>query len=487
VLGNGLILLAGISEWILSLPPWLVLSLVFLFPALEASAFLGFIFPGEIAVILGGVVASQGRVPLAAVIAAAVLGAIIGDSVGYAIGRRWGRSLLHGTLGHVPIFKRELDKHLDTAQAYVRRRKGSAVFFGRFTAALRVLVPGLAGMSDVRYPTFAAYNVAGGVLWGTGFAVLGYVAGASYKRVERIAGRVGLLLLVLVVLGLGVSRLLRRRRSHSDGLRAFGEHVADQRPFAWIRRRFPRQVAWLSARLDPSAPRGFALTFVLAIGAVAAWIFGGLTQDVVFHDDTALLDPRVLRWVVDHRSTWLTAMMRTSTWLGSTVVIVPLLILVGGYYLVRRRDRRSVAKLAAALVGAIVLYDIAKAAVGRARPPSTIWIGHYSGSSFPSGHATQTVAFYGMLALMLGADRSVRTKVILWSGAGLVALLVGASRIYLGAHWLSDVLGGNALGATWLAVVVTLTLIASRPTDDGLRAEEPEPGRSPRREGRRAA
>ena len=110
--------------------------------------------------------------------------------------------MLQGTIGRLPLIKRHLDKHLDDAQAYVRRRQGAAVFFGRFTTALRVLVPGLAGMSDVHYPTFLAYNVAGGVLWGTGFAVLGYIAGASWRHVARIAGQFGLVLLGLVVLAL---------------------------------------------------------------------------------------------------------------------------------------------------------------------------------------------------------------------------------------------------------------------------------------------
>src|SRR5215471_21175312 len=163
-------LAAGVTDRILSLPGWLVLVLVFAFPALEASAFLGFVFPGEIAVILGGVVASRGTVSLWAVIVAAVSGAVIGDSVGYLIGRRWGEGLLTGTIGRIPLIRRYLDKHLETARAYVRRRGGSAVFFGRFTAALRVLVPGLAGISEVHYLTFLVYNVAGGTLWGTGFA-----------------------------------------------------------------------------------------------------------------------------------------------------------------------------------------------------------------------------------------------------------------------------------------------------------------------------
>src|SRR5256884_6818976 len=128
-------LLAGITDRILMLPGWLVLALVFAFPALEASAFVGFVFPGEIAVILGGVVAYQGRAPLWAVIVAAVSGAIIGDSIGYFIGRRWGDHLLKGTIGHLPIIRNHIDEHLKSARAYVRRRKGSAVFFGRVTAA----------------------------------------------------------------------------------------------------------------------------------------------------------------------------------------------------------------------------------------------------------------------------------------------------------------------------------------------------------------
>ena len=472
---------ASFTDRILFLPGWLVLFLVFLFPALESSAFVGFVFPGEIAVILGGVVASQGRVPLWAVIVAAVSGAIIGDSVGYVVGRRWGTSLLHGSVGRLPIVSRHLDEHLESAAAYVRKRKGSAVFFGRFTAALRVLVPGLAGMSGVHYPSFLIYNVAGGVLWGTGFALLGYVAGTSYKQVEHIAGRVGLLFLAVVVVGLLASRLLRCLRTDSEGWRAARDRVANLRPIAWVRRRFPGQIEWLRSRLDPSSPRGFALTLTVALGATAAWIFGGLTQDVLFHDDTALLDPRVLQWVVSHRTASATGIMRSVTWLGSTVVIVPLLVFAGGYFLARRRDWRPGAKLAAALVGAIVLYDIVKGAVGRARPPANVWIGHYSGSSFTSGHATQTVAFYGMLALVLGAGRSIRTKVLIWAAAAVVAVLVGASRIYLGAHWMSDVLGGYALGATWLAVVVAFVLLRSKPGRGDRRASEPEPAPGPSR------
>ena len=100
----------------------------------------------------------------------------------------------------------------------------------------------------------------------------------------------------------------------------------------------------------------------------------------------------------------------------------------------------------------------------RPRPPAAIWIGHYTGAAFPSGHATQSTAFYAMLAVVLGAGLSIRKQAVLWSAAALVVLIVGASRIYLGAHWLTDVLAGYALGATWVAIVIAVLLITSQRT-----------------------
>jgi len=183
---------ASLPDLLLALPGWAVLLAVFLLPALESSAFIGFVFPGEIAVILGGVAAAAGRMPLPAMIVAAVLGAVIGDSIGYAVGKRWGDQILHGTIGKLPIVRHELGKHLESAKAFVRKRGPHAVFIGRFTAALRVLVPGLSGMAELPYPTFLLYNVLGAVLWGTGFAILGYVAKNAWEQVATDARDAGL-------------------------------------------------------------------------------------------------------------------------------------------------------------------------------------------------------------------------------------------------------------------------------------------------------
>ena len=452
---------AGFTDRILALPAWLVLALVFVLPALEASAFVGFVFPGEVAVILGGVAASRGAVPLWAVIAAAVAGAVAGDSAGYLIGRRWGERLLAGTIGRLPVIRRHLTRHLDSARGYVRRRRGSAVFFGRFTAALRVLVPGLAGMSQIDYPVFLAYNVAGGALWGTGMAVLGYLAGASYQHAEKIAGRAGLGLLALIVTGLVVSRLARRLAT-GPRLRALGGQLAATPPLAWIRRRFPRQLAWAGRRLAAGDPRGFWLTFTIAAGALAAWAFGAITQDVIAREETALRDPQVAAWIAAHRTGGLTAAAKAVTWLGSDAVIVPLLVLAAAVLLTTRRDWRPAIMLALALGAAAALSGITQQLAGRSRPPAAMSIGHYSGPAFPSGHATQALAIYGMLAIILAAGRPARPQALLGATAAAVTVVVGGSGLYLGANWLTDVLAGYALGALCIALVLTVNLLITR-------------------------
>jgi membrane protein DedA with SNARE-associated domain/membrane-associated phospholipid phosphatase len=451
-------MIGAITESILQLHGWAALAIVFLIPALEASIFLGFLFPGEIAVLFGGVLAYQGRISLPEAMAAAVLGAVIGDSIGYLVGRRWGSGLLHGTIGRLPVLRHHLDRHLDAAQAYVRRRKGRAVFFGRFTAALRVLVPGLAGMSEVHYGTFFAYNVAGAVVWGLGFVLLGYAGGASYHRVARIASRAGLVLLSLVVLGLIAERAVRRLKERDPGLRRTLGRIGRLPPLPWIERRFPRQVAWAGARLNPSRPTGFRLTFALAIAALSLWAFGALTQDVIGGDEMALVDPKLTAWIVVHRVGGLTSAMKVLTWLGSTAVIVPMALALGGWFLLGRRDWRPLAMLAVAVGGATATYTIVKPLVERARPPAMIWIGQNTGWAFPSGHASKAAAFYAMAAIVIGAGLPLSKRAVTWAFGTAAWVTVGVSRLYLGAHWLTDVLGGFAIGIAWVALVAAASL-----------------------------
>lgn len=199
--------MSGLLDQLLATPAWLALLVVFALPALESSAFLGFLFPGETAVLMGGVVASHGHVPVAAVLAAGIGGAVLGDAVGYGVGRRWGRTVLGSTLGR---FVRE--SHLARAEGALLARGGWAVFLGRFTVALRVMIPGLAGMARMPFRRFAVANVAGGVVWGAVMVMIGYLAGNGWRSVGHAVTHAGTVLVVGVVVVAILVRVVRRAR-----------------------------------------------------------------------------------------------------------------------------------------------------------------------------------------------------------------------------------------------------------------------------------
>jgi undecaprenyl-diphosphatase len=188
--------------------------------------------------------------------------------------------------------------------------------------------------------------------------------------------------------------------------------------------------------------------------------FGFLLWGVLAHNGLASADPGVATFVASHRVVWLTPVMQAVTWLGSSFFIIPLGVAVGGVLRRRHHTWRPLVMMAAAFLGAAALYDIVKPAVGRSRPPAALQVGGPDkGWAFPSGHATQSISFYGMLAVVLIIYAAPSRRWLFAIGAALITLVVGASRLYLGVHWLTDVLGGYALGLAWLALVMVMSLI----------------------------
>jgi len=168
------------------------------------------------------------------------------------------------------------------------------------------------------------------------------------------------------------------------------------------------------------------------------------------HPEGGALDEAILNFSVSHRVGWITGAMKIASGLGSSVVLLPVIILAGHEFLVRRGEWRPAATLVAAYLGSVLLYTSLKYLVDRPRPPVAYSVLHDAGPSFPSGHATQTFAVYGALALILSRGRTPQTRVRLGAASVAISLLVGAAQIYLGAHWFTDVLAGYVLGGIWL-------------------------------------
>ncbi len=195
-----------ILQPLLSLHGWEAYLLVGVLVAAEASVMLGFVFPGETAVILGGVVASKGNVSLTDMAIVVVACAIVGDSIGYWVGDKWGVKILR-----LPLLRKR-QRGIESALVQLKKRGALFVFIGRFTAFFRAVIPGLAGMSKMRYRVFLPANAAGGLCWGVLFLLLGFFVGQAIERAAGIASDVLLGVVVLVVVVLVIRHRRREKR-----------------------------------------------------------------------------------------------------------------------------------------------------------------------------------------------------------------------------------------------------------------------------------
>lgn len=198
-------------NWLSHLPPALIYVVVGLLVFLEDGLFVGFVVPGETAAVVGGVLANRGTVSIWGLAIVVVFAAIAGDSVGFEVGRHFGERLLR--VGPLRRHKVRIDK----ARALIRRRGAEAVFLGRFVSFFRALMPPLAAISRIPYGKFLLFNALGGIVWGVGFTLLGYFAGAAYSRVEHLAGGIlaGVVALVVIV-GIIVWRVRRGQAERAE-------------------------------------------------------------------------------------------------------------------------------------------------------------------------------------------------------------------------------------------------------------------------------
>ena len=338
--------MAGLIDNVAQLSsPWAYVVVGLLTTA--SAVFVGLVLPGELALLLGGFLAYQGRVSLAGMVAVAAVAAVAGYLLGYETGCRLGPA------------------RWDRVEAVLAARGGQAIFFGRFVGLLRALMPAAAGMAEMPYRTFLVYTVADGLIWAPGFVLLGYLAGRSYERVAALASPAGLVLLVLVGGVLAAARWVAR---HPDQVRARLARQLERPAVLALRRRYSTQLGFLARRFSPRGALGLSLTVGLAAVVGFGWLFGGITEDVIKGNELTALDSPVAHWLAGHRVAWLTAVMRAATELGSVRVIAPLVAATALLLVIRTQRADAAALLVIAAAGASLLVALVKLLIGRARP-----------------------------------------------------------------------------------------------------------------------
>ena len=421
--------------------PHLTYAAVLLLALSESIPVVGVVVPGTAVIVAVSALVPTGVVTLWPLLAAATAGAIIGDGISFWIGHRHHREILNTwPLNRYPAL-------IARSEGFFARHGHKSVFLARFAPGVRAFIPLLAGMLRMSPRRFYAANVLSALVWAPSHVLPGVLVGASFSLFGSAAKSLAVLLVVLVVLIWAMIHIVR------FGLRRGMPSLsgASERVRAWAGARDSRWVRIILNLLDPSRPdaRGLALMAFLLVGA--AWLFFGILEDVVAGDPLVRADTAIYSALQELRTAPGDAVMIAITELGDTIVVVAVTVAVF-LWLAWKRAWRTSAYWLAAIAGASALNTVIKIALHRARPGELFYTG-WSAFSFPSGHSTANMVLYGFLAFLIGRKLSPAWRLPLAFSAASLIFLIAFSRLYLGAHWFSDVAGGLAFGTVWLTAL----------------------------------
>jgi membrane protein DedA with SNARE-associated domain/membrane-associated phospholipid phosphatase len=432
--------------------------LVGAFAFAETGAFVGLVVPGETVMLLGGAVAGQGAIDIYLLIAVAWFAAWAGDTTSFFLGRRLGREfvLRHGP--RVGISHERFEKVED----YFSRHGGKTIFIGRFISLIRAFAPFVAGSSGMRYRAFVPYSILGTGLWASAHILVGYFFSRSIETGAKYAGKGAFALATLLVVVGGTVFLYRHFRVAANrvaAVRWMEKHLATRWLVA-LGRRYRPQLQFLWDRVTPGGTFGLEFTSLMAVLAVSLFVLVAYAVLVGREPGPTPGDVTAMELAHRLRAGWFTDFTQVFTALGSGAFTWGLTALCAALLLARRRWAELGVLLAGMTLSSIGIHEL-KDAVDRPRPQGGL-VG-YSGSSFPSGHATHSVLYVWLaVTIVLRLRPGMARAAAVVSGGVALTILVGLSRVYLDVHYLSDVSGGWALGAACFSLCAAVGLVISQ-------------------------
>lgn len=424
---------------------------------IETTLIAGLILPGSTIILFLGALSAYGYLDMGDLLWFAIAGAVIGDNINYFLGKRYGSQW---TQKGVWFLKQE---HFEKARTFFDEHGAKSVFLGRFVPSIKEIMPFIAGTVKMRQRTFVVWNILGAIGWGLEWILAGYVFAQSLDLARMWLSRIGFLLaamlflfLAFYLIKLAVLKYGRQVFSFAVSVGRSIKHAVMTNPdVERLVRRQPSFFRFLGKRVSRDSFTGLPLTLIGFAFFYVLVLFGGIVEDYLTGDPIIAADVRIANLMTLFRTPELVKVFFWITLLGKwQVVICFTSALVGTLWITEKR--RYIVPLFLSFAGSEVFTMLGKMAFHRPRPEWPVYIEH--SFSFPSGHATLAVSFYGFIIYLL--MRSVgrwKTKVNLFFAGAVLMFLIGFSRLYLGVHYLSDVWSGYLVGTLWLLIGISLS------------------------------
>lgn len=414
--------------------PQLLLFVVAAIALLESLALIGLLLPGVVLITAAASLAGHQDMALTSLLLAAFLGAVLGDGLSFVLGytqrervtRLW-----------------PLSRHpewLARGARFFQRYGSLSVFFGRFVGPVRPVIPLIAGMLHMSPRAFVWANLASAALWAPAYVLPGYLLGQTWQQLldvpEGLEALLITLAIILVVLTLAFS-WLRHQVSRSG--RAYRALAQGARRHPLLRR------TWLKGSWHGEIPLASWLLLIFSLGGLS-----GLTIAVIRQRGPFPIDLQVYAFFDDLIVPMLPEAGQLLARVGDIAGILAL-VLPWGAWLLARRHLAALAHVAAGLGGIALLNTLGKALIGRPRPETPDYL---TGSlSYPSAHASSAVVLYGLAAAFVAQELPPQRRFWAYWLAIALTLPMALSRLVIGVHWLTDLIGGALLGLVVCALV----------------------------------
>jgi membrane protein DedA with SNARE-associated domain/membrane-associated phospholipid phosphatase len=411
-------------------------GLVFLVAFCDALAVVGIVVPALPLLFAVGALVGLGHIHGPYAIACAALGAFAGDGLSYWIGHRWGPQLR----AHWPF--RRYPQLLDQGERVFRRHGSKGIVIARFVGAVRPFVPAIAGMLRMPLKRYVPMSLFAAAVWAAAFLAPGWIFGKSYDAVAAVADRLalvlGALLLALALAWAGVLYTWRWFARHANSLLA--------RALRWTHAH-PRLGRYAAALIDPRRPESASLAVLAACLLAISWLWFGLLATVWARGGPLAIDLHLHDAMSALRNPLADRLMAALAALGDAAVLGPAALAALGWLLWRRRWIAAAHWLAALAFGLALTAGL-DAVIDMPAPD-----GAASGFGFPAIEVTMATITLGFFAVLIARELPGRERVWPYLLTGMLVTLLGFARLYLGAHWFSDIVGGMLAGVVWLLVL----------------------------------